>query len=201
MLLYGRKDMKKTFLLLIAVCFFCGCGDKSSQMTIQGELTANRDFSGEVIYLLSIGSRGDFSVKKDSAIIEEGRFTIQQKTDTAYIALLRTKNPVQSYFLQPLLIVVEPGTLEVKLDSASYANGTPLNNTLQAWKERKASFDLAARHLRQHTQLTQHREEYYNYNYNFVKENKDNPAGQFVYKMTKSLFTEEQKEELAIPDE
>ena len=36
--------------------------------------------------------------------------------------------------LQPLLIVGEPGTIEVIIDSISHATGTPQNDSLEKWK-------------------------------------------------------------------
>ena len=38
-------------------------------------------------------------------------------------------------FAERILIAVEPGILEVSLGTPSHAQGTPLNDTLQQWKE------------------------------------------------------------------
>ncbi|MDR0431398.1 MAG: DUF4369 domain-containing protein [Tannerellaceae bacterium] len=204
--------MKKS-LFLVSILLFVGCNDKNNYMEINGELRTDKGFNDEVIYLLPVGGNNTSSANKDSAIVKDGRFAIRRKADSAYIAMLRTKNPLQSYFLQPLLVAIEPGTLEVRLDSVSYSNGTPLNNRLQTWKEKKSSFDYEEYRLRQlfrkaedsekavlEAQLAQNGKEYSEYNFNFVRENKDNPVGRFIYSMTKFLFTEEQRKTLDMPE-
>lgn len=181
----------KRILCLVAVCaLFCCCEDKNTNMTIQGELRTDRNFDGELIYMMPAENKGGNPLEKDSAIVKDGLFIIDKKVDTTYIAVIRAKNPILSYFLQPLLVAVEPGRLTVRLDSVSHAKGTPLNDVLQTWKEHKTSPEA---------QLAEHENDFSDYNYNFVKENKDNPVGKFVYSVTKYLFTEEQQKTLNMP--
>ena len=44
--------------------------------------------------------------------------------------------------LQPLLIVVEPGNVKVRVDSLSSAVGTPQNDSLNQWKIKKQIHDM-----------------------------------------------------------
>ncbi|MEZ7948315.1 MAG: hypothetical protein QMB84_08595, partial [Macellibacteroides fermentans] len=111
--------------------------------------------------------------------------------------------------LQELLVVTEPGTISVILDTESSAKGTPQNEALQLWKEQKRNSDFAYTNINQ--QLLEADEskkeelkklqmkydkEYSNFNYNFVKQYKHTAVGEFVYKMTGFSFTPEQKKEL-----
>lgn len=202
--------MKKLFFLIALVFLFCRCDDDRT-LVIEGKLRTDRDFNGEWLYLLPTDGN---KLIRDSALMKDGQFTFTKKADSVYIAMIRPKNAVLTYFLQPLLVAVEPGILTVRLDSVSLGKGTPLNDVLQGWKEKKTSHDLFINNLRRQVrkaddaekaeleaQLKQSEAEYSDYNYNFVRENKDNPIGRFVYNLTKSLLTEEQKETLAMPSE
>ncbi len=199
------KGSKGISLWLVFI-FFISCTSNNKTLEIEGTVRADRDFTDEVIYLVPM--EGKTSVT-DSAVIADNFFRIKANVDTASIYVIRAKNPLLGYFLQPLLVVMEPGELEVRLDSVSFAKGTPLNETLQKWKDNKIETDNKIHQIRKQIrnaddelketlekQLTQQKETYLDYNFNFVKENKDNPLGKFVYKMTKSQFTPEQLRKL-----
>lgn len=183
------------------------CVEENSRLTINGSLRTDRSFDGEVLYLMPMS--GATAANRDSAFVEGGRFIFHKEVDSANVYIIRTKNFALSYFLQPLLVVTEPGVLEVKLDSVSCAGGTPLNDILQSWKEHKFLLDSDEYRLRQQirntkgaekaeleSQLAKQKAKISEYNYTFVKENIKNPVGQFVYKQMKDLLTPEQLQDL-----
>ncbi len=45
------------------------------------------------------------------------------------------------YGIQNLLMATEPGLVSVTLDSISHGGGAPINDSLEAWKERKIAFN------------------------------------------------------------
>jgi hypothetical protein len=51
--------------------------------------------------------------------------------------------------IQPLLVVVEPGNVQVRVDSISSAVGTPQNDSLQQWKQTKEMHDYRFKVMRE----------------------------------------------------
>ncbi|HAD02063.1 MAG TPA: hypothetical protein DCE74_07595, partial [Porphyromonadaceae bacterium] len=143
-----------------------------------------------------------------SVQIKDGVFRFEGDASDPAICILRTR-PLLRMELQELLVVTEPGTISVILDTESSAKGTPQNEALQLWKGQKRNWDFAYTNINQ--QLLEADEskkeelkklqmkydkEYSNFNYNFVKQYKHTAVGEFVYKMTGFSFTPEQKKEL-----
>ena len=78
----------------------------------------------------------------DSVVIENGRFEFVSDT------LMMAKILVDYHYrdgVQPLLVVVEPGQVQVTIDSVSHAVGTPQNDSLDKWKGLKETDDIAYR--------------------------------------------------------
>ena len=67
----------------------------------------------------------------DSMEITNGQFHFEPDSAQMYKILLDYH---YRFGLQPLLIVGEPGTIEVIVDSISHATGTPQNDSLEKWK-------------------------------------------------------------------
>ena len=161
---------------------------------------------GEKIYLVPLFNPSKERV--DSTIIANGKFMFEEDIDSTEIFILRTK-PELRLHLQELLVVKEPGCLVVKIGSVSIASGTPLNDSLQRWKENKMIFDVALSELRRNYQASDSVEQArikqqsdsisarnLEFHFNFVKNNYDNVVGKMVYRMVSSAFTEEQKRQL-----
>ena len=109
---------------------------------IEGTLYGGRNFEGRTIYLVPFSGAGADNI--DSAIVHESRFhfdgTVQQ--DAVYTLHM---NKVMSVFIDDLIIILEPGRIRTKLSQPSSAKGTPLNDSLQSWREFKAKNDSALR--------------------------------------------------------
>lgn len=165
--------MKKiAFLLLIAL--MVACSDKPLSR-IEGELPSTQ-YDNEWVYLVPF--EGATAETVDSTQIQQGRFQFQlsaKQQDPVFILRLK---PILRLRLQDLLIISEPGTIQVKMDSISHASGTPLNQTLQQWKDLKRDSNY---------QTSVHQ---------LVIENKDNAAGKFIYSLHESIFSEEERREL-----
>ena len=119
-----------------------------------------------------------------------------------YGILLRLK-------FQELLVVTEPGVTSVRIDSISSASGTPQNDALQHWKDRKQKTNSESYALwtalktcspEDSTRIKQTwdslRVETQAFNYAFMKEHINQTVGKFLYKMIKTSLTEEQRKEL-----
>ena len=69
----------------------------------------------------------------DSMEIKDGKFHFTKDTMQMYKILLDYHYRLG---IQPLLVVGEPGTIHVTIDSISHAMGTPQNDSLEQWKMR-----------------------------------------------------------------
>ena len=67
----------------------------------------------------------------DSMEITNGKFHFEPDSMQMYKILLDYHF---RFGLQPLLVVGEPGTIHVTIDSISHATGTPQNDSLEQWK-------------------------------------------------------------------
>lgn len=176
---------------------------------LEGQLPAG-SYEGEQVYLVPL--QGATQENVDSVAVEQGTFRFVRESPQPQLFILRMR-PQLRLDIQELLVVVEKGEVTVRLDSVSVARGTPLNDTLQEWKEQKAEWDATQRWLRsifpsanaeQQEEISRRKEEIMQksstYNYTFVKNNKDNVVGAFVYSMIKGSLSPEQIETLGMPE-
>jgi hypothetical protein len=150
----------------------------------------------------------------DSACIRQGAFRFESSIgEGGDVFIIRTR-PLLRLDLEELLVIKEPGRLRVRLDSVSSASGTALNDSLQQWKEEKQQYDALQSRLRKELKTAddaarreyliarkeQAERDHARYAYHFVMRNRENAAGRFVYGLSKSLFTPEQRQALQMPD-
>ena len=136
--------MKKMLWCLAAmtmVMLLGSCKD-SNECRIHGTVGMEQ-LEGKQIFLVPLTGPATMETV-DSVVIKDGKFEF--KTDTAMMAKLLMDYHYR-FGVQMLLVVTEPGDLEVVIDSVSSGRGTPQNDTLQAWKE------LTERHNREYGRL------------------------------------------------
>ena len=169
-------------------------------------------YDGEPVYLVPVKNATAGNV--DSTYIRQGAFRFERIPggEQEDVWIIRTR-PLLRLKLQELLIILEPGRLQVTLDSLSYAHGTPSNDALQQWKEKKQQYDDLRRGLHEQLQTAdvsqkarilagreQAGKEYAHDTYRFVEQNRKNAAGRFVYSQSRYLFTPGQRQTLRMPD-
>ena len=125
--------MRKILLCFMTVAaammvFSCqSAGDGKCHIT--GEVKGEQ-YEGKRIFLVPMyGPKTAEYV--DSMEITNGQFHFEPDSAQMYKILLDYH---YRFGLQPLLIVGEPGTIEVIIDSISHATGTPQNDSLEKWK-------------------------------------------------------------------
>jgi len=128
--------MEKIILLLFILVCLAACVENES--VIEGKVP-NASYDSEIVYLVPVKNPTKKTV--DSTLIRNGsfRFNVKPKKQNQ-IYIIRVK-PLLRLKLQEILVIPEPGTIQVNLDLRSSASGTPLNQTLQQWKERKEVLD------------------------------------------------------------
>ncbi|WP_340111733.1 DUF4369 domain-containing protein [Maribellus mangrovi] len=199
--------MRKIVLqLLILALGFMSC-NSNKEFEITGQLP-DKSFDGEWIYLVPMVNAPVERV--DSTTIRDGKFSFSGKVDLPEIYVIRAK-PLLRISLQELLVVKEPGKLQVYIGKNSSVAGTALNDSLQQWKEQKQILDnqlfLLYKSQKQagekekelvEDKISQLRTKRANYNFQFAKNNKDNVVGELVIRFMKGAFTPEQRKELGV---
>ena len=182
-------------IFVLVVFFSLGCGHKDP-LIIEGEV-ADEHLNGEKIYLVPF--KNPTQAKVDSVIIENKKFRFKKREQDTSVYILRAR-PLLRLRLEEILVVSEPGTLHVILDKSSRAMGTPLNDSLQAWKEEKIRRDRQLNELRSskatEKKIDSLKSDNIRFHYKFVKNNFDNAAGQLVYEIMNEAFSAQQKNKL-----
>lgn len=125
--------MKKLLGLFLLAVALAGCNQKGPQggeCVIKGTV-ANESLEGKRIFLVPLYGPAD-AAHVDSIEIKDGKFEFHK--DTVMMAKILMDYHYR-FNTQTLLVVTDPGTVEVVIDSISSAKGTPQNDALQRWKE------------------------------------------------------------------
>ena len=191
--------MKYSLFLLFAVCI-TACINNT--LVIEGKLPSD-NYDNEWVYWVPM--KGASAETVDSACIHKDAFRIILSAHNRNkMGVVRVRHQLRSA-LQDIIVFAETGTLQLKLDSVSSATGTPLNEALQNWKDRKRKYDREIYVLKQKRKAADANDEagikeaienasavYYNDIFQIVVENKDNEVGKFIFSLSKSSFTPEQ---------
>lgn len=178
----------KKLLLIFLVCL-SACAGKES--LIEGQLP-DASYDNEFVYLVPF--KGASKKTVDSTLIRESRFLFKIKPEKQNRVYIIRVKPALRLLLQDILIIPEQGTVFVNMDKNSSSSGTPLNLTLQQWKERKLVLDTTYYSLRRRykqttdeaeknqlqTELDSIIKENRAYMDSLAKKNKDNPVGQLI---------------------
>lgn len=208
-LLNGKKltPMRKIVLpLLLAALAFTAC-HTDQKFEINGHVS-DKNLDGEWVYLVPMVNAPVERV--DSTQLKNGSFSFKGKVEAPEIYIIRTR-PFLRLSHQELLVVKEPGTLQVYLGANSKVAGTALNDSLQHWKVQKEIIDNKMLFLNQNlknadaedqaiinAELEKLRAERANFSFQFVKNNQNNVVGKMVARIMKGAFTAEQRNELGI---
>ena len=134
--------MKNIFFVgIIALTTLALVGCSSSTRQADGKChiigTANNNLNGKKVFLVPMDRPATMETV-DSVVIENGTFEFT--ADVNEMKVIRVDYHFRSG-VQDLLVVSEPGDLEVVIDSISSAKGTPQNDSLQRWKELTERFN------------------------------------------------------------
>ena len=118
------------FIALAAVTMMFSCQSANNGKCRINGVVNGEQYEGKRIFLVPMyGPKTAEYV--DSMEITNGQFHFEPDSAQMYKILLDYH---YRFGLQPLLIVGEPGTIEVIVDSISHATGTPQNDSLEKWK-------------------------------------------------------------------
>ena len=142
----------KNIIITIGLFSAMGCMVMSScssetvkKSRIHGTMeSANWD--GKKIYLVPMFGHVD-AAYVDSTIIKNRKFEFA--TDSCEMKRI-TVEVTARYGTQDLLVVTEPGDIQVSIGKNSRAGGTPENDSLQVWKDRLMKYSAALNLLSKH---------------------------------------------------
>ncbi len=128
-----RKEwmvMSVSLIHLFTLSLLLGCQQANDGMChIEGTVNGEQ-YEGKRIFL--VPNSGPATMETvDSMEIKDGKFHFEPDSMQMYKILLDYHF---RFGLQPLLVVGEPGTIHVTIDSISHATGTPQNDSLEQWK-------------------------------------------------------------------
>lgn len=141
--------MKKILLFIMAFAtmttiYSCQSGN-DGKCHIEGTVNGEQ-FEGKRIFLVPLTGPATAETV-DSMEITDGKFHFTTADMKMYKILLDIHYRVG---IQQLIIVGEPGTVHVSLDTVSHATGTPQNDSLDQWKVRTEMHNLQLNKMRQH---------------------------------------------------
>lgn len=122
--------MMKFRPFLIVMMLLCAVGCRpSATMIIRG--TAPSECEGLNVYL--VPQPFPKAEEVDSTVIREGRFEFRVDASQERMCDITISRKSRVPF-QRLLVAIEPGELEVVIDTISVGGGTPMNDDLTEWK-------------------------------------------------------------------
>ena len=125
------KQVLSLWALALILLAATACGSRKQQHLchIYG-YAPDTLMEGQQVFLVPFYNATKANV--DSTVVKDGKFEFY--SDTLMMAKILTAFRLQ-LDVQPLLVVVEQGDVEVTIASVSSGRGTPQNDSLQAWKE------------------------------------------------------------------
>ncbi len=123
--------MRKILFLCMAIgaMVFVGC-QESNVCQIHGTVVGEQ-YEGKRIFLVPFTGPATAETV-DSIEVKDGKFEFTPDSMQMYKILLDYH---YRFATQPLIVIAEPGEIEVKIDTVSSAVGTPQNDSLQVWKQ------------------------------------------------------------------
>ena len=118
---------------------FFSCKKTSDKPMCQINGTIDAQWNGKKIFLVPVFGPSDAS-HVDSVVIEDGKFEFSKDSIGMYDIRMAWKFQSQ---LQDLLVITEPGKLQVNIAANSSAKGTRQNEILQNWKQLTMQYNQA----------------------------------------------------------
>jgi hypothetical protein len=119
---------------MAAMTSFFSCQQKSDGLCHIEGVVNGEQYEGKRIFVVPMfGPKTAEYV--DSMEITNGKFSFTKDFTKDTMQMYKILLDYHYRFgLQPLLIVGEPGTIRITIDSISHATGTPQNDSLEKWK-------------------------------------------------------------------
>ncbi len=122
-------------MAVAAATMFFSCQQNDGKCHIEGTVNGEQ-YEGKRIFVVPM-SGPTTAEYVDSVEIKDGKFHFTKDFTKDTVQMYKILLDYHYRFgLQPLLVVGEPGTVRVTIDTVSHAVGTPQNDSLEQWKVR-----------------------------------------------------------------
>lgn len=130
------KKILLCFMAVVAASMFYSCQQEGSkECRIQGVVNGEQ-YEGKRIFLVPMNGPKTAEYV-DSMEIKDGKFFFSKDFSKDTMQMYKILLDYHYRFgVQPLIIVGEPGTINITIDTISHAVGTPQNDSLEKWKVR-----------------------------------------------------------------
>ncbi|MBB4038280.1 thiol-disulfide isomerase/thioredoxin [Dysgonomonas hofstadii] len=201
--------MKKIILFLSVIALaMVSCAEKDA-FTIKGKLPSGA-YDGQQVFLQTLNDDWKGNVNIDTANVVDGQFIFKglakEGPTVHFIALSDAPDNMK----RPVLLIVEPGEIEVTLDSVSSVKGTTTNNVYQAFQTKAQLIDSEMRSLyekaKQDTSAVNKQElekqfeekdgQLTKETYDFIKGNAGTNLGAYLFSRNYYRFSLDQQKEL-----
>ena len=131
-----KKKILLCFMAVAAATMFFSCQQNDGKCHIEGTVNGEQ-YEGKRVFVVPMNGPKTAEYV-DSMEIKDGKFHFTKDFTKDTIQMYQILLDYHYRFgLQPLIIVAEPGTVNVTIDSVSHATGTPQNDSLEQWKARQ----------------------------------------------------------------
>ena len=140
-----RQGKKALPFYLLAFLFLSACQQANDgKFHVEGVVNGEQ-YEGKRIFIVPLYGKKTAEYV-DSMEITNGKFHFTKDSMQMYKILLDYHYRMG---IQPLLVVGEPGTIQVTIDTISHAMGTPQNDSLEQWKVRTEIHNVQLAKMRQ----------------------------------------------------
>lgn len=201
--------MKKIILILsAAMLVMASCAEKDA-FTIKGKLPGG-EYDGQQVYLQTLGEDWKENVNIDTANVVDGQFIFKGLAKEGPMVHFIVLDDAPQKMKRPVLVIVEPGEIEVTLDSISSVKGTSANNTYQVYRTRAQSINAEIKALYEKTkqdttavtrkeikkQSEEKEKQQAKETYDFLKTNAGTQMGAYLFSNNYYRFSLDQQKEL-----
>ncbi len=205
----GYSSLRRlTGIALLGILSFLLLFCTPPHSVIEG-LLPNENYHDEWVYWVPYKDASSQTV--DSTRINKNAFKITiSDYNRDKIGFVRLR-PLLRLELQEIIVYTEQGTTQVRLDTISSASGTPLNDVLQNWKDKKHHYDYEVYNLYLQRRIAEPADveaidkaienaltTYRNDVCLIISANKNNDIGRFIFSLHQSFLTPEQVQSLDI---
>lgn len=130
------KKILLCFMAVVSATMFYSCQQEGlKECRIQGVVNGEQ-YEGKRIFLVPMNGPKTAEYV-DSMEIKDGKFFFSKDFSKDTMQMYKILLDYHYRFgVQPLIIVGEPGTINITIDTISHAVGTPQNDSLEKWKVR-----------------------------------------------------------------
>ncbi len=202
--------MKKIILVLSVIAMLVTSCAEKEEFTIKGTLPSS-EYDGKEVYLKVLGENWKDLVAIDTATVYNGSFEFkglaQGGSLVHFVELAEPTDAVK----RPLLLIVEPGQIEVSMDTVSTVKGTASNNSYQEFNDKLAAIDSEMKAIykkaQEDTTKTAQAELEKQFeekdaqksalNYDFIKANAQSQLGAYLFASRSYMLSLDQMKEIS----